>query len=67
MNSELRMTYPQWSERKIKCALLSGWEADKFGSSTRRLWICSKDGNDKVNDMITRFCLLFPSPYYAAW
>jgi hypothetical protein len=67
MNSELRMTYPQWSERKIKCAMLSGWEADKFGEFDKTVMDMLEGRNDKVNDMITRFCLLFPSPYYAAY
>lgn len=67
MNSEMRMLHPQWAERKIKCGLLAGWVADKYGQFDQYVMAMLEGRNEKVNDMITRYCLMFPSPFYAAY
>jgi hypothetical protein len=67
MGSEMRQMYPDWQDRKVKCAALAGWEVDRNGRFQDAVMEMLEGNNDEVNDMIVKFCLLFPSPYYSAY
>ncbi len=67
MSSEMRKMYPDWQDRKVKCAALAGWEVDRNGQFQDAVMEMLEGNNDEVNDMIVKFCLLFPSPYYSAY
>jgi hypothetical protein len=67
MESEMRLMYPDWQDRKVKCAALAGWEVDRNGRFQDAVMDMLEGKNEEVNDMIVKFCLLFPSPYYSAY
>jgi len=67
MRSEMRQMYPDWQDRKVKCAALAGWDIDRNGRFQDSVMEMLEGDNDEVNDMIVKFCLLFPSPYYSAY
>jgi len=67
LRTELRQQYPDWRERKIQCARLAGWEASKNGVFQDVVMEMLNGENEAVNDMVTRYCLLFNSPYYTAY
>jgi len=67
MRSEMRQMYPDWQDRKVKCAALAGWDVDRNGRFQDSVMEMLEGENEEVNDMIAKFCLLFPSPYYSAY
>jgi len=67
MLSEMRKMYPDWQDRKVKCAALAGWDIDRNGRFQDSVMEMLEGENVEVNDMIVKFCLLFPSPYYSAY
>lgn len=68
LKSEMRMQFPDWRQRKIECARLADWDYSvKTGRFQDSVMEMLNGENEAVNDMICRYCLLFPSPYYSAY
>lgn len=64
LNSELRRIYADYFTRKREAAIMAGFNINRHGRFSESIEEMLLGENDKVNDMIVRYAMLFNNPDY---